>query len=127
MPDHQPSSPFFQKDAESLRHELRGLPAWGVEAALRYQATQGVEDFTEAVLGVIEFYLPRAPEKELRHLPDATDLRQDLDVDSLSMTEAAFKLEEVFGMPVDVRELAAIHTLGDMRGYFAKKLLAPAS
>jgi acyl carrier protein len=125
MPDPQPSSTFFAKDAETLRHDLRGFPAWGVEAVLRFQQTRAVEDFSEAVLGVLEFYLPKAQDQDLRSRPAETRLREDLGVDSLSMTEAAFKLEEVFDFSVDSRELIIVETLGDMRDYFKRKLNTP--
>jgi acyl carrier protein len=122
MPDSQPSSSFFEKSAETLRHDLRGFPEWGVQAVLDFQASRSVADFSAAVLGVLEFYLPKAVEKNLRDLPDSTRLREDLGVDSLSMTEAAFKLEEVFDLAIDTSELIGVDTLGDMRQYFTRKL-----
>ena len=125
MPDSLPSITFFGKDAELLRHDLRGFPAWGLAATLRFQESHAVEDFNEAVLGVLEFYLPKALEQDLRAFPASTRLREELGVDSLSMTEAAFKLEEVFDLSIDSRELIIVETLGDMREYFNRKLSTP--
>jgi acyl carrier protein len=125
MSEQQPSSTFFEKDADSLRHDLRGFPDWGLEATLRFQQSRAVEDFNEAVLGVLEFYLPVPMNRDLRGLLPSTRLREEMGVDSLSMTEAAFKLEEVFDLSIDSRELVVVETLGDMREYFNRKLNTP--
>lgn len=115
---------FFQHlTDEQLRHELRGFPSITVEAALTLQANAAPAQVSAVVVRILSFYLPRGAEADLTAQPDAARLREDLGIDSLALSEAAFKLEELFDMRVENAELAEMQTLGDLRKFAERRLL----
>ncbi|MGI8603355.1 MAG: acyl carrier protein [Verrucomicrobiales bacterium] len=116
------SQTLQQKSEEQVREELRGFPEDAVLSVLRLR-----EDFTAGRLDatvrhVLGFYLPKARACALEALPKETRLREDLGVDSLTMAEAAFKFDELFGVSIETRETAGIETLGDLHAFLVRKL-----
>jgi acyl carrier protein len=71
---------------------------------------------------VIEFDLPQAARRSLADVPDSARLREDLALDSLALAEAAFKLDEVLGIPVETREVGNLATVGDLHAFFCSRL-----
>ena len=53
-----------------------------------------------------------------------TDLREDLGLDSLSVAESMFKIEELFDVRVETTEIAEIITITDARRLLMGKLAA---
>ena len=79
-----------------------------------------IEDLpTGAVCTVVE---TETPEFETSGI---TRLRDDLGLDSLSMAEAMFKIEELFEIRVENEELAEIVTIADARRLLVDKLESP--
>jgi acyl carrier protein len=37
----------------------------------------------------------------------------------------AFKMDELFGIPIEIREVAGIATVGDLKAFLRRKLLQP--
>jgi len=111
-----------EKSPEEIRGELIGFPAPAVDAALAFRETGAIEPLEELVLGVVEFYLPQRRAHPLRGLPPTTRFVEDLGVDSLTLAELAFKLDGLFGVPIETREVAQLRTLGELSAFLRRKL-----
>ncbi len=110
------------KSEEEIRTELRGFPASAVTAvlALREEFTAG--NLHAALLGVLEFYLPKSAARSLAEVPDTARLSEDMGVDSLSLAEAAFKLDELLTVPIETHETAQVKTVGELHTLLCRKL-----
>ena len=108
--------------AEDLQHELRGFPEPTRMAALQLRESAAPGSLESFVLRVLEFYLPKGTERDLRAQPKEARLREDLGIDSLAFSEAAFKFEDLFGVRLENSELAALTTLADLKTYMEAKL-----
>jgi acyl carrier protein len=73
-------------------------------------------------LATLAFYLPRHARRSLADTPDSARLREDLGLDSLALAEAAFKLDDVLGIPVETREVGNLATVGDLLDFFCARL-----
>lgn len=115
-------SPLLEKSPEDVREELAGFPEATIESVMRFRDSGDAETLTEVVLLVIEYYLPRDKQRQLSGLPESTRLFDELGADSLLLAEVAFKLEELFGVPIDLQTGTPPETLGDLLGFMREKL-----
>jgi len=115
-------SPLLEKSPEDVREELAGFPEASIDAVMRFREAGSVETLTQVVLRVIEYYLPRDKQRSLASLPESTRLFDELGADSLLLAEVAFKLEELFGIPIDLQSGTPPETLGDLLGFLREKL-----
>lgn len=111
-----------EKSPEQIREELRGFPEPAILAVLHFRETPSKAALDAATRGVLAFFLPSGRAACLEQLPDQARLREDIGADSLTLAEAAFKLDELLGVPIETREMAAVSTLGDLRAYLVGKL-----
>lgn len=117
-------SPLLEKSADDVREELAGFPDEAVEAVMRFREGGSLEALNEVVLRVIEYYLPREKQRSLVGLPESTKLFDELGADSLLMAEVTFKLEELFGLPIDMQAGAEPpETLGDLLSILRGRLV----
>jgi len=105
-----------------IRAELHGFPAPAVEALVKLKHGCCRDDLREALLATLSFYLPRHARRSLADTPDSARLREDLGLDSLALAEAAFKLDDVLGIPVETREVGNLATVGDLLDFFCARL-----
>jgi acyl carrier protein len=110
------------KSEAQLRQELRGFPEAATSAVFALREDPSLESLRLAVRRVLAFYLPRPKGRSLDELPAETRLREELGVDSLTMAEAAFKLDELLGVEIGTRDAAAIRTLGELEAFLADRL-----
>lgn len=112
------------KSPEQIREELRGFPESAILAVLRFRETPSPAALDAAMRAVLAFFLPgaRSASPSLDDLPHHARLREDIGADSLTLAEAAFKLDELLGVPIETREMAAVSTLGDLHAYLLGKL-----
>jgi acyl carrier protein len=115
-------SQFAYKTAEEIRHDLCGFPPSCIEAALRFRKTEAPEALFAMLPGFIEFHLPSGATKLPRRINDEHRLNQDLGLDSLSLAEMAFKIDDLFGLAIETREMAGIATVGDLKAFLLGKL-----
>jgi acyl carrier protein len=54
-------------------------------------------------------------------LKDEFRLNQDFGIDSLALTEIAFKLDELFGVPIEIREMGGVQTVADFKALLVRK------
>jgi len=114
--------PLLEKSSEDIREELAGFPDETIDSVMRFRENGEVETLGEVVLRVIEYYLPREKQQSLLELPETTRLFDELGADSLLLAEVAFKLEELFGVPIDLQSGQPPETLGDLLGFLREKL-----
>ena len=78
----------------------------------------------EVVLGVLQYYLATQPAEPLLRMPDSTRLIEDLGCDSLTIVDMLFLAESLFDIKISDQEMAQATTLGALREYFRKSVLA---
>lgn len=107
-----------------VRHELRGFPESTTNTVLALREDNSPEALNRAILQLVAFYLPKgsAVTDLTVHAPSAR-LREDLGVDSLAFSEAAFKLEELFDVRIENAELAEISTIDELTQFAQRKLI----
>jgi acyl carrier protein len=116
------SQSLQEKSEVQIRDDLRGFPPEAVAAVLRLRENFGASELDAALRHVLAYYLPKARACSLQDVPAQTRLREDLGVDSLTMAEAAFKLDELLGVPIETRETGDVQTLGDLQAFLRGKL-----
>jgi len=105
-----------------IREELRGFPPPAIDAVVSLKSGTDPASLRACLLSVLEFYLPQAARRSLADVPDSARLREDLALDSLALAEAAFKLDEVLGIPVETREVGNLSTVGELHAFFCSRL-----
>jgi acyl carrier protein len=113
---------FAARTPEEIFGDLWGFPKSCIDAAVRFHATGAPDALIAMLPGMIEFHLPSGAVKPPADLKDDARLRQDLGLDSLSLTEMAFKMDEVLGVSIEVREVAGIETVGELKAFILGKL-----
>lgn len=116
------SGPLERHSEEEIEHLLRGFSKTAISSALALRTECDAESLDRCLFGILTFYLPpgtRPPQAQ----PSAdTRLRDELGLDSLSMAEAMFKIEELFDICVDNSELSEVVTIADARRLLMEKL-----
>ena len=113
---------FEARTPEEICGELCGFPKACVDAVLRFHRTGAPEAIAAMMPGMIEFHLPSGAGRLPAELKDEDRLKQDLGLDSLSLTEMAFKLDELLGVGIEIRELVGVETVGDLKSFLLEKL-----
>lgn len=122
FPGDQPENPLHAKSEGQLREEMRGFPPAAIDEVMDLREHFDSGRLRKAMLGVLAFYLPRGVARPDAGVPDETRLREDMGVDSLTLAEAAFKLDELLGVAIETRETAELKTIGDMHTFLCSKL-----
>jgi acyl carrier protein len=110
------------RSESEIRAELTGFPAPAVDALVRLREGCHRAGLRTALLATLEFYLPRHAGRSLAGTSDDARLREDLGLDSLALAEAAFKLDDVLGIPVETREVGNLATVGELLDFFCSRL-----
>lgn len=111
-----------RKSPEALRADLRGLSDTTVEAFLRFWQSLDPDDLFEALPGLIAYHLPRGAKALPAVLTDDLRLAQDLGLDSLALSEMAFKIDDCLGLHLETREMGAVSTVGQLKAFLADKI-----
>ena len=116
------SGPLARLPEEEVRHLLRGFPDASIEAAVRLRDGAELADYESCLFGILLFYRPPGTEPPEEDPSGEMRLQEDLGLDSMSMSEAMFKIEELFDIMIDNAELAEISTIADARRLLVSKL-----
>lgn len=114
--------PLGRLSEVEIAHLLRGFSEATVAGALGLRMGSRIADFEACLFGLFLFYSPAGTEGPEERPPGQARLREDLGVDSLSLSEAMFKVEELFDICIDNEELAEIDTIADARRLLEVKL-----
>ena len=121
-----PSRPPLEHWSESeLRQQLRGFSEETIANGLALRAGHDPALLPSFLFGILCFFLPAGTSPPETLPSDDTRLREELGLDSLSMAEAMFKIEELFDIRIENAELAEVSTLDDARCLLMEKLSAP--
>lgn len=124
-PGRFPPQGFSSKSDSELRASLKGFSAECLESAFCFRKEGSFENLSRMLPGMIAFHLPRKAPPPPSPLEDHIRLSEDLGLDSLALAEMAFKMDELFGVPIETREVAGIATVGDLKAFLRRKLLQP--
>ena len=113
---------LLEKSPDAIRAELAGFPPAAVGAVLRFREAGDDASLGALVLAMLAFYRPKTHTAALGSLPPETRFREELGIDSLTLTEMVFKLDELLGVPIELREVAHVQTLGELQEFLRGKL-----
>ncbi|MDP0501348.1 MAG: acyl carrier protein [Verrucomicrobiota bacterium JB022] len=113
--------------ADKAADRLRGHPPETLAAYRAYQASHDPSHLDELVLRLLVFLLPEQPAQGPMELPDSTRLREDLGVDSITIAELVFMLEDLFDLTIQNEELVGLETVADLRRFIRQKIKAASS
>lgn len=117
-----PNPPLLHRSEEEVNHFLRGFPEPAIASAQELRSSCNDSVLEDCLLGLLTFYVPKGTElPETGNLSDAR-LREDLGLDSLALSEAMFKVEDLFDIYIDNAEVANVSTLADARQLLMGKL-----
>ena len=115
-------SPLERLTEAEIKHLLRGFSDASISAALALRTNSSIADFEACLFGILVFYRPPGMETPQGDPSGDTRLHENLGLDSLSMSEAMFKIEELFDRRVETEEIAEIVTISDARRMLVDKL-----
>jgi len=107
---------------EDLKEKLSGYPEVIFQHYQSYLETQKAEALNEFVLGLIRFFQDENEVPPMEELSDTTEIRKDLGVDSVTIAEIVFLIEEVFEIEIDNEDLMQLNTIGELREYIIRKV-----
>ncbi|MBI4025340.1 MAG: FabA-like domain protein [Verrucomicrobia bacterium] len=94
-----------------------------IEAVFRFRNEQDFQALQTAICGIIERFLPaHSSPTNLIAVPDETRLMEDLGLDSLTMLEMVFVIEEALGVHIENDELRQLRTIGRVKRFIADKI-----
>ncbi len=113
------SSLISDQAAEALEPFSSGVR----DAFLRYLSQRDMSAADEVVIAILKDHVPSRKVSQIpAHLTDESTLMGDLGIDSVSISDAVFVIEEVFDVSIANKDLANLRTVGDLRHYLRAKL-----
>ena len=119
------AGPLARLSESEIEDQLRGFPKGAVSGTFALRETCRVVDMESCLFSILSFYLPAGTTSLPAEPSSDTLLRDDLGLDSLSLAEAMFKIEDLFDIRVENAELAEVATIGDARRLLMSKLNVP--
>lgn len=117
------NAPFFNKTEAEIRKLMAGMPRSASDAALRFRDSRDFAHLEGLIAEAIQIYRPKNYTRESAAFPPESRLREDIGLDSLSLAEMAFMFDDLFGIPIETREVAGIVTLGQLSDFLRSKVL----
>lgn len=88
----------------------------------RYITHNDMEAADEVVLAIVKDHVPSRKVAQIpTDLTDSSTLVGDLGIDSVSIADAVFVLEDVFDVSISNKELIRLRTVGDLRTFIRSK------
>ena len=112
---------FTPEDEANLRDSLKRCSPETIEAAVAFRKTGDASKISTVVLGIIARYAEPEKRALLDNPSDDMVLAQDLNLDSLTMVEIVLAVEDATGISISNEDVQTLRTLGDVKGYIAKK------
>lgn len=102
---------------------LRHFPAPIRESYARFAATRDPSAADAVVIAIMRDHVPAKKQAATPAvITDEMTLTGDLGIDSVSIADAVFMLEEVFAVNIANKEIVRLRTIGDLRGFIRTKL-----
>jgi len=116
------AGPLGNHSVEEIEFLLRGFPDTAISSSLALRTSYTTTDIESCLLGILKFYLPAGVQPcEISEIGKIR-IKEDLGLDSLSIAESMFKVEEVFGVYLDATEYGDIETVADAGLMLMQKL-----
>lgn len=109
---------------EQAAEKLDGYPPEILSGYQEFYATRQAQHLDVVIFGLLTFLLAEPPKVPLADLAADAKLREDIGVDSITITEVIFLVEDLFEISVPNEELEQIATIGDLQTYMRKKICA---
>jgi len=123
------TGPLGNQSAEEIEYLLRGFPDSAISSALALRDTFNNQALESCLLGILKFYLPEGAQTAESQTAESNDhgiirIKEDLGLDSLSIAESMFKIEELFDIPIEYDEIAEVETIADACRLLTQKMAA---
>lgn len=115
-------SPLAHRTDAEIDHLLRGFSPAAIAAAKALRSEDSAANLDACLFGIMMFYLPSGTPPPASMPSGEARLREDLGLDSLSMAEAMYMVEELFAIQLENRDIAEAATIADARALIAAKL-----
>lgn len=119
------TGPLGNLSVEEIEFLLRGFPDTAITSSLALRTLNKPSDIESCLLGILKFYLPTGVQPCEINEVGTIRIKEDLGLDSLSIAESMFKVEEVFGVYLDAAEYSEIETIADASRMLMQKLAGP--
>ena len=116
--------PLGNQSAEEIKYLLRGFPDSAISSALALRNTFNIHELESCLLGILKFYLPEGAQTSEGNEQGNIRIKEDLGLDSLSIAESMFKIEELFDIPIEYGEIAEVETIADAGRLLTQKMTA---
>lgn len=108
--------------APDVRRKLDGYPEDILQAYESFLDSRDPDQLTRFVIGMLLFLQDAADPANIPDLSDQTNLREDLGVDSITIAEVVFLLEDIFEIEIENAALMDISTVGELKAYVLSRL-----
>jgi 3-hydroxyacyl-[acyl-carrier-protein] dehydratase len=105
-----------------IREKLVGYPDEVIGHYESFRKDGDVRDLHEFVLGLICFMQDTDDSNGAQEVGDLSRLSEDLGIDSITIAEVIFLLEEIFEIEIQNQEVAQIATVGELREFILTKI-----
>jgi len=118
------ASPYLKPElSEQAAEALAPFPEQIRDAFNRFLRHCDMAAADEVVIAIIKDHVPsRKVDQIPATLTDESTLMGDLGIDSVSISDAVFVIEEVFDVSVSSKDLVRLRTIGDLRQFLRDKL-----
>ncbi len=108
--------------SSEIREKLAGYPESILQDYDAFKETGDTGKLNKFVIGLIQFLQDTGTNTNAGDLSDDTRLQEDLGIDSITIAEVVFLLEEIFEIEINNQELMDISTVGQLREFIIEKL-----
>lgn len=117
------NSQFTQEDEAALRDSLKRCSPATIEKAVEFRKTGNPRTRSgDVVIGIIERFVEPDKRDALKNPPDSLVIIDDLGLDSLTMVEIVFAVEDAIGTTIAEDEVQKLRTLGDIKNFIKEKV-----
>lgn len=107
---------------EDLKIKLDGYPPELLRNYADFVEGRSPDDLNAFVIGLIRFLQDTNDPAAAPGISDSTDLRRDMGIDSITIAEVVFLLEEILEIEIDNHDLAGITKIGQLKSYILGKV-----
>lgn len=108
--------------SSEIREKLAGYPEPVLQNYEAFKDNGNSDCLHKFVIGLIQFLQDASAGSSEEQLSDEARLREDLGIDSITIAEVVFLLEEIFEIEINNQELMEISSVGQLREFVLKKL-----
>lgn len=116
------TGPLANLSEEEIKHLLRGFPDKAISCALELRTKFSISVLEDCLYGILKFYLPEGAQTLEHSETGKIRIKDDLGLDSLSIAESMFKIEELFDVPIEYGEIAEVETIEDASRLLTQKM-----